>query len=191
MCFFMAGLSTLPTRVTGNASTISILSGHLNLARPCSTRKAASSATVGAVAPGCKMMYTAFFAIDGIRHGDQLCVQDRWMLADEGFYFFATNFFATAVDVVAEPPLKSEVRVSVDGMGGNDVTGADEAIRRERFGVGFRCLVVTARGRRATETQLAHFSFGRRSLGFGDQDTNFIVRAARFSIGAVSNVWRR
>src|SRR6266850_984297 len=43
-----AGLSSLPTRVTGKPSMISTRSGHLNLASPCATRKSASAFTEGA-----------------------------------------------------------------------------------------------------------------------------------------------
>src|SRR6266850_3467394 len=43
-----AGLSSLPTRVTGKASMTSTRSGHLNLASPCASRKAASAFTEGA-----------------------------------------------------------------------------------------------------------------------------------------------
>src|SRR3984893_5927429 len=45
---FNAGLSRLPTRVSGNDSMTSMRSGHLNLASPLATRKSASSLTAGA-----------------------------------------------------------------------------------------------------------------------------------------------
>src|SRR5438874_13812980 len=53
---FSATLSSLPTRVMGNASIVSTRSGHLNLARPLPTRNSASSLTAGALFPGRGMM---------------------------------------------------------------------------------------------------------------------------------------
>ena len=129
---------------------------------------------------------TPLLAIERVRHGDELGVGDRRVLAYVRLDLLAADLLAAAIDVVAQTPLEGEAAHAFDDPRRHHVAGAHESIGGHRLRRGFRRLVVAAQARWPAKTQLARRAVVDRLVGAGKAHTDLVVLTARQALGVVT-----